>query len=248
MVQFVIPRLRSLKVMKLNSCKSTNTPDVDLGEKAIIVSSLTQTMGKGQQGSSWESTPSENLLFSIHLPEISVPIEKHYLFNMACCIGIRKGIGEFVDGARIKWPNDIYVEREKISGMLLESSISGKKINKVVIGVGVNVNQESFSEELSATSLKRISGSAYGLDSVLNSIITALDMAFLMLNENETETYRLYHEQLLLLNIPSSFSIGNDDSFIGVIEKVNEHGQLVVRDEASGKKSSYNPKHIRFDL
>jgi BirA family biotin operon repressor/biotin-[acetyl-CoA-carboxylase] ligase len=234
--------------VKLNSCKSTNEPEIDLGGEAVIVTSLAQTMGKGQQGAVWESAAGDNLLFSVHLPEISVPIEKHYLFNMACSIGIRNGLGDFIDDVMIKWPNDIYVGREKISGMLLEASIAGKKISKAVIGVGVNVNQVAFSNKLSATSLKNVTEQNYELDAVLNRIITALDMAFMMLIENEHNTYRLYHEQLLLLNTPSSFSVGNNDSFIGVIEKVNEHGQLVVREESSGKESSYNPKHIRFDL
>ena len=60
--------------------------------------------------------------------------------------------------AKIKWPNDIYVENQKIAGILIENTIVGMHLKYSVIGIGLNVNQQHFSDTIKATRLSLMLG------------------------------------------------------------------------------------------
>ena len=111
-----------------------------------------QTKGKGQRNNSWESKRGKNLLFSFVLfPEIK--LSDQFLLHIITSLSIYnvlKKIG--LSNIKIKWPNDIYINKKKICGILIESQIFKKKIKRSVIGVGININQNHFGD-ISATSV-----------------------------------------------------------------------------------------------
>ncbi|MDO4313459.1 MAG: biotin--[acetyl-CoA-carboxylase] ligase [Eubacteriales bacterium] len=143
---------------------STNTYAKRLGDggadHGTLVVSDKQTAGKGRRGRAWESPSGSSIYMSILLrPEITPNQAPMLTLVMAQSVAqaIRKITGE---EAMIKWPNDIVLNKKKICGMLTEMSTEIAWINYVVIGVGINVNTESFPEELNkkATSLYLESG------------------------------------------------------------------------------------------
>lgn len=247
-MEFEFPLIRSLEILELDSCESTNSPIFSKGKKSVVVKAMEQTTGRGQQGSSWDAEKGKNLLFSIHMASIHVPILKHYLFNMACCLGVRAGLSSLVSGLSIKWPNDIYFKNEKVVGLLLETTISKGFIGRGIIGVGINVNQMVFGSGINASSLKRILGRDVELDDVLTSVLKGIDDVFELLNTNEREVVKKYHDKLMFLGVERLYKTHGEGGFKGRIERVNDLGQLVVMNLDTGYEGVYNPKEIQFDL
>lgn len=139
---------------------STNIRAKDAGEKGEAHGTLfvaeRQAAGKGRRGRSWESPAGVSIyMTSLLRPELA-PVEAPRLTPLMA-IAVVEGIRR-VTGLRcqIKWPNDVIFKGKKICGILTEMSAEIGLINYLVIGVGVNVNQESFSEEIQekATSLR----------------------------------------------------------------------------------------------
>ena len=123
-------------------------------EGTIVIADV-QTAGKGRRGRRWESTNGTSLLFSILLrPELEP--DKAPQITLLMALAVAKVVSEWLHlEARIKWPNDVVVNKKKVCGILTEMQLKGGAIDFVVVGTGVNVNQKSISEDLqeSATSL-----------------------------------------------------------------------------------------------
>ena len=136
-----------------NSIDSTNEylkQNYKILEDLTFVSADYQTKGRGSNNREWESENSKNLLFSFLLLDNSL-FPRHEEVSLVTALSIiqaleKKGIEEL----KIKLPNDVYVKDKKICGTLLES-ISLGEMQCLIIGVGLNVNQESFDGEYRAT-------------------------------------------------------------------------------------------------
>lgn len=123
--------------------------------EGTIVTADVQTAGKGRRGRSWESQNGTSLLFSILLRPEMEP-DKAPQITLLMAMAVARVVFEWMHlEARIKWPNDVVVNKKKVCGILTEMQLKGSAIDFVVVGTGVNVNQKSIPEELqeSATSL-----------------------------------------------------------------------------------------------
>ncbi|MBR6346133.1 MAG: biotin--[Bacteroidales bacterium] len=166
-----------MKIIKLDTVDSTNSealrrlPEL---ENLTVISAREQTSGRGQRGNSWFSAPGENLTFSIVLKFCSgmqlKASEAHFL-NYLISDVLADYLASFGILATIKWPNDIYVGKNKIAGILIENSLDGEYLASSVIGVGLNVNQEEFPNLVNATSIWRCCGEVYDLDECLKNLL-----------------------------------------------------------------------------
>lgn len=107
-----------------------------------------QTQGRGQYRRNWMSVPNANLTLSVMLRPGN-PHQMHSLTLVAAltlCDALKPILGE---RCCIKWPNDVHFKGRKIAGILVESSFTGGKLDKVIMGIGLNVNQMNFDGELS---------------------------------------------------------------------------------------------------
>ncbi len=118
-----------------------------------------QTRGRGRQGRSWISPRGENLLFSV-LARTTCPVARVPELALVAGLAVRDAVARALGGsggpqARLKWPNDVLVGQKKIAGILVESTLTGRRVEALVIGVGINVHTRSFPDELAgrATSL-----------------------------------------------------------------------------------------------
>lgn len=119
-----------------------------------------QSAGRGARGRRWHSPPGTDLYLSI---VARVPLEPSRLPPLTLAVGL--GVARTVttlgaSGVALKWPNDIWIDRRKCGGVLVEASTRGAALDGVVIGIGVDVNRERFEEEIApiATSLRRATG------------------------------------------------------------------------------------------
>jgi BirA family biotin operon repressor/biotin-[acetyl-CoA-carboxylase] ligase len=127
-------------------------------ERTVVVAKK-QVAGRGQQGTTWESEAGANLTMSIALRPRFLRAEHAFLLSMAAAMGVTYYLRRRHINAKIKWPNDIYVGERKICGILIEQSIKSEFLSQSVIGIGLNVNQQSFEQLPNATSMRLQLGS-----------------------------------------------------------------------------------------
>ena len=107
-----------------------------------------QSAGRGQRGHSWHSTEGENLTFSVVLKPTFLPIVEQFLLSEVVALALVDTFAAYGIECRIKWTNDIYAEDRKITGVLIEHSLSGETLARTIVGIGINVNQRSFPDDL----------------------------------------------------------------------------------------------------
>lgn len=197
----------------------------DAPDGSVFIAEV-QTHGKGSRGRSWVSPRGTGIWHSILLkPDIS-PLEVSQI-TLVTGLAICHAIGM---GSQIKWPNDIVIGGKKVCGTLTEMSAEIDQVNYVVCGTGINVNTESFDDEIAdrATSMYIESGKKY----VRNEIIAKF------LNE-----FEYYYKKFLtdglgaILNEykKSCITLGREVSVIfkketvrGKAVDIDESGALVV--------------------
>ena len=143
------------EIYYFDSIDSTNTKAKELAEEGhpsgTLVVADRQTAGKGRRGRSWESPSGIGIFMTLMLkPEIN-PNNASMLTlvaAMATTRAIRRVTGV---PAMIKWPNDIVMNGKKVCGILTEMSAQFDYINHIVIGIGINVHNEDFPEEIAQT-------------------------------------------------------------------------------------------------
>ena len=220
---------------------STNTQAMAWAEAGATEGSIViaehQTQGRGRQGRTWESQESRNLLFSIILrPDL--PPSHLGLITVITSLSVAEAIHSFTSPLplQIKWPNDILLNHRKCCGMLIETAHSTAQ-PQAVVGIGINVNQESFSDEITdrATSMLLESGRHTDRIQLLANILLRLEHYYKVLDEETSPIFiDKYTRRLAYLN--ESISLrrhGNDEVRVGVIRGISETGALLF--EAEGE-------------
>ena len=149
-----------------------------------------QTGGRGRfNNRNWADEPGASLLMSVILTEINTTLLPllSFVAGLAVVRALRRGQTAInSDRVRLKWPNDILIERKKVAGILIENCWSGSELKGCVVGVGVNVNQEGFEGELAstATSIKQAFKKSQPVDGLRDHILAEL-RALLHLDRND---------------------------------------------------------------
>jgi BirA family biotin operon repressor/biotin-[acetyl-CoA-carboxylase] ligase len=142
-----------------------------LPEGSVITADY-QTGGRGQTGNSWESAPGMNLLFSVVLYPQQLPANRQFVLSQIASLAVKETLDAYTDAVSIKWPNDIYRQDKKISGILIENDITGATIARSIAGIGINLNQTLFeSNAPNPVSLKQITGKTYDRQEALNRFL-----------------------------------------------------------------------------
>ena len=131
-----------------------------------------QTAGRGQRGKNWEATAGENLFMSLIVkPELTS--NDFAFFSMMVAVVLSSYIETLFNGWQIaiKWPNDIYINDKKASGILIENTWKGAEWQYAVVGIGLNVNQQNFPSNIpNGTSLFIESGKSFDLFEIATDI------------------------------------------------------------------------------
>jgi len=238
------------KLIHLKSVGSTNLhasallSGKQLTEPAIILADY-QTEGKGQGENKWESKDGQNLLFSVVVFPSKIKAKEQFYISKIAAISIREVLSANISHVKIKWPNDILVNKLKISGVLIENTLKAEFIGTSVIGVGINVNQEKFS--VPASSLKNETGKESDRLELLKSFTDIFHYWFEILLSRDfaqidTEYYRnLYGFQQWL-----KFNWGGVE-FEGFVEGVEIDGYLVLKAK-DGKIFKFGFREVDFLL
>ena len=248
----MLDRIIGHRVIRLEEIPSTNDYAnqlaLDNNEHGLVVVAALQTQGKGQRGNVWESKSGENLLFSILLKPSFLKVQRQFLLSKVAALAVCKTISTYLPDVTIKWPNDIYVGNEKIAGILIENSFSSSTLNTSVVGIGVNVNQVDFSDDLpNPTSLTWQTGIKYNLEETLLLICQAFDTYYQQLEMGETEHINAEYFDLLYRRKGYNKYVAKGESFKARIFGVRESGELVLETE-QGDLREFAFKEVNFTL
>jgi BirA family biotin operon repressor/biotin-[acetyl-CoA-carboxylase] ligase len=239
------------KMTYLENLPSTNSYCSSLLNKGTlqegtIIRTNFQTAGRGQTGNIWESETDKNLLFSIILYPRTIKAGNQFTISKAISLGICDFLERYLRDVFIKWPNDIYVNNDKIAGILIESSIIRDEIEHVIAGIGLNVNQEKFTANPpNPTSLKILSGMNFDLAELLQVISRDLDRRYKQLLYNKiNEIDEEYIAHLWRYKQWSEFQ-DSRGTFDGRILSVSDTGRLQIEDRR-GRIYEYGFKEVDY--
>ena len=130
-----------------------------------IVATRAQTAGRGQGTHTWFTTPGKNLTFSILYRfegACALAASDALLITQVTTLALRDYLLTHGVQARIKWPNDIWVDDRKICGILIENAVEGGRVRESIVGIGLNLNETDWPTELpNPVSLHELTGRSY---------------------------------------------------------------------------------------
>lgn len=127
--------------------------------EVVLVTAEHQTLGRGRGSHLWESERGCNLLLAFCVRPRGFAARDQFMLSRAMALSVCRALEVYGEGFVVKWPNDVWHDGKKIGGILIENNICGHVVERSVIGVGVNINQEKFSSDApNPVSLRQILG------------------------------------------------------------------------------------------
>lgn len=217
---------------------STNLDVKQLAEEGAPEGTLVvadkQTAGRGRRGRTWISPAGESIYMSLLLRPQCMP-DKASTITLICALAIVEAARELgLSDCGIKWPNDVVMNGKKLCGILTEMNAEIDEIHYVVPGIGINVNQNSFEEEIAktATSFYIESGHKVNRSKLIARIMYYFE-----------ENYKVFIKTYDLHNLVDKYNeylvncgkevrvLDPKGEFTGTALGVNEEGELLVKTE-----------------
>ena len=237
----------------LDSTNSEALRQLDKWAHLTVIAAREQTAGRGQRGNTWFSQPGKNLTFSIVCkwqPGWLKAADAHWL-NYAISEAVALFLRSWGIACSIKWPNDIYVGRHKICGILIENTLQEDWVSASVVGVGLNVNQQEFPQVAGATSLWRCLGRECDLEESLQRVVGAFEKNLPMLEtaEQRESLFRSYSHHLFQRDINARYHDYLEDRvYVGILRGVEPDGRLHIDDLDAHQARFYRFKEVGFVL
>ncbi|WNB93751.1 biotin--[acetyl-CoA-carboxylase] ligase [Bacillus sp. NEB1478] len=213
-------------------------------EEGTIVLADEQTGGRGRLGRAWQSPSGTGIWMSL-IMRPKIPLQKAPQLTLLIAVAVSKAI-EKVTGieAAIKWPNDLLINGKKISGILTELQAEADSIHSVIVGIGMNVNQEKkhFSEEIIdiATSLAIEGNQSFKRAELIGAVLNEIEKLYNNYLQDGFKVIKLLWEA-------RAFSLGKritarsiSGSITGYAQGITEEGVLLLEDDNGVVHSIYS--------
>jgi BirA family biotin operon repressor/biotin-[acetyl-CoA-carboxylase] ligase len=223
---------------------STNTAAMaaaaDGAPEGTVFLAEEQTAGRGRGANAWQSPRSTGIYCSSILRPAMPPSDVLAL-SLAAGLAVHAAIQQ-VDARALpdlKWPNDVLIEGKKICGILTEMNAEATRVRYLVVGIGINVNQASFPEDLPATSLRLVTGSEWSRVELGAALLKSLDREYRSLVEDpdaRESILRRFAENSSWVRGKEVRIEENGSAFEGTTAGLDSRGFLLVR-TASGMQT-----------
>lgn len=240
-----------------DSIDSTNSEarrQLHVNAKMSVYAAKFQTAGRGQRGNKWSSAAGQNLTFSVllnfshpQMPDLAV--RNQFLLSIASALSVSDLLRKLNIRNSIKWPNDIYIGRRKVCGMLIENIVGNAGLEHSIIGIGLNLNQTEFPPELvNPTSVLVSSGRRTVPEEVLDDFLDIFSgyIPYLSDIEGIKEIRNKYVSRLFGLGVSREYHdcLRNVD-FTGTIKGISEEG-LLLMEMPDKTVSNYSFKEVSY--
>lgn len=201
----------------------------DMPDGTLFVAEV-QSAGKGRRGRKWTSARGDGIFMSLLLkPEIDMRDISQV--TLAVGIGVCRALRECAGiEAQIKWPNDIVCQGKKICGILTEMTAEIDRVEYLVCGIGINVNQKSFGSELSkkASSLCILAEHKFERTPIIQSALRHIEDAYMMFLKSGFSTLQDDYRALCVTLGREVRVIRGGEGQTAFARDVNERGELLV--------------------
>jgi BirA family transcriptional regulator, biotin operon repressor / biotin---[acetyl-CoA-carboxylase] ligase len=230
-------------IYRFGKIDSTNSYLLKLGDEGFPEGTVAvadeQSNGRGRFGRKWEAEPLSNLLFSILLRPNFLKRDEVFILTFSAAVAVADALEESA-GLRteLKWPNDVLIDTRKVCGILLESSFEADILSHVVLGVGVNVNQTRFPEEIrgKATSLALSAGRKFDRDEILLTVLRMFSSLYEIVRAGDFyHIMKKWRERSTMFGQRITLKLA-DRSIEGIFDDVTDDGSLVIRTESGAQK------------
>lgn len=246
---------RKFKILKLDEIDSTNRytlENIHTLEDCTAVVAKVQTAGRGRKGREWVSTDGDNLYFSLLLKDPQIDIADISGIPQLMGLAVHQSLLKAgVKNSWIKWPNDVYVDRKKVCGILCESRFKGSGIEGLVIGVGVNVNSsqaslDSIDSPATSISIATKDSTPFNTDELLHLILNNFHKAYSKwLNLEKRIEFKEEWRQASRL-IGKAVKLMDDTVEIyGTVADFSTNGEIIIQTEKGFQSFSYGDLSLR---
>ena len=231
---------------------STNTKAKELAEQGYPSGTLVvadrQIAGRGRRGRSWDSPAGIGIFMTLLLkPDINP--NNASMLTLVTALATAQAISDVTGAeAKIKWPNDIVINGKKVCGILTEMSAQFDYINHIVIGIGINVHNESFPEEIreTASSLLLESGKRIHRANLIARFLARFEAGYAIFLQTEDLEGLMKDYNALLVNIQKQVRILDPkEPFEGKAIGITKRGELIVDTWESRKLVSSGEVSVR---
>ncbi len=221
---------------------STNLDAKALAEKgeaagAVVVADM-QTAGRGRRGRGWVSPSGKDIYMSLMLRPQCRP-EKASALTLVMAVSVLEAVREVVtQTCSIKWPNDIVVNNKKVCGILTEMSAELDGIHYVVIGAGINVNQEQMADEIQdkATSLYIEGGKRIKRAKLAARVLHYFEINYAVFEKTWDFSGLVDQYNRSLVNRDREVRVLDPKgAYDGIARGINEKGELIVERKSDGQ-------------
>lgn len=204
-----------------------------------VVRAEGQTAGKGRLGRSFDSQRGKGIYMSILLRPKLTP-EQTGRLTLVAATAVHEAIKEVCSlDTGIKWPNDIVADGKKLCGILTEMSADSAGVKYVIVGIGVNVLNETFGEELSqaATSVYMQTGKRIKIDGLAEAILDKFDSYYIKYGEaGKLSVIREKYDKCLIHTDKQIKIINGNEVWQGICRGIGDDGELLVETENGMKQ------------
>lgn len=175
---------------ELDSTNNEARRVLDALDNLSVIAAVGQSAGRGQGDHTWFASPGKNITATIVLKPENLSAGDYLFVTRVTTLALLSYLREHGVQARIKWPNDIWVEDRKICGILIENIIDGNRMKACLIGIGLNINEEGWPENLpNPVSLKELTGKEYDVRQELQQLVGQISRHSEMLLSSDGRNY-----------------------------------------------------------
>lgn len=207
-----------------------------------LITADRQTAGRGRRGRTWLSADDDNIYMTLLLRPGFAP-DKAPMLTLVMAYSVVHAIQECTGlKTQIKWPNDLVWEGRKLVGILTEMSVCESGIGYVVVGVGVNVNTEHFSEEVAdtAVSIYQATGKAWKKEEIIASIVKNFEENYKLFEQTEDLSGIREAYNVFLVNCGKEVCISDEkETYRAHALGINERGELMIQRENGEEEAVY---------
>lgn len=204
--------------------------------QGLVISAGTQTAGKGRIGRKWESPTKDSVSTSLLLTPDDISLESIPTITVVAAMAVRDALSNLygLEG-KIKWPNDIVLGGKKICGILTEMEMKDNKVWYVVVGIGVNVHNTEFPEEIAfkATSvdieLQKQSGEKGHRSEITKAIWESFKKYYNIFIKTQDMSGLKEEYERYLANLNERVRIeAQENSYEAIARGIDDRGQLII--------------------
>jgi BirA family biotin operon repressor/biotin-[acetyl-CoA-carboxylase] ligase len=189
-----------------------------------------QLKGRGRKQRSWVSSKDQALTFSILLNE-DINFKNINLLSLGAAVSIAQALENLHQlNVGVKWPNDVLVDGKKIAGILIESTSKGSKLEKIAIGVGLNVNQPNFTGKFNIrpTSIRMELKKPVGRERLLSEILNRFEEMMQDLKINSDKILNDWKSRCNLIG-EKIHIVEDDKEKFGIFEDIDQNGFMLLK-------------------